>query len=309
MKGERNGVARQIKDEEKRAIHIHCFTHSLNLAVGGTIKGSKVIKESLETTHEITKLIKKSQKRDGKLNEIKESIKIEDGDENDAMTITLLCPTRWTVRAKSLNSIADNFDYLQTLWQWSVDNCSDTEMKARIRGVDIHMRTFDYMYGVILGELILKHSDNLSKSLQSPTSSAVEGHHLALVTVKTLKTLRTDDSFDMFWENTLSITQSKGIDAPKLPRKRQPPKTLNQYFGHSNTTPAHPANAKDMYRKHYFEALDLVISAIQERFEQRDYKIYASCEELLLKAAKNKAMKPNWQLLSSFMAMILIKRN
>ena len=34
MKGERNGVARQIKDEEKRAIYIHCFTHSLNLAVG-----------------------------------------------------------------------------------------------------------------------------------------------------------------------------------------------------------------------------------------------------------------------------------
>ena len=62
MKGERNGVARQIKDEEKRAIHIHCFTHSLNLAVGDTIKGSKLIKESLETTHEITKLIKKVSK-------------------------------------------------------------------------------------------------------------------------------------------------------------------------------------------------------------------------------------------------------
>ena len=104
------------------------------------------------------------------------------------MTITLLCPTRWTVRAKSLKSIADNFDYLQTLWQWSVDNCSDTVMKARIRGVDIHMRTFDYMYGVILGELILKHSDNLSKSLQSPSLSAV-------VIVETLKTLRIDDSF------------------------------------------------------------------------------------------------------------------
>ena len=192
------------------------------------------------------------------------------------MTITMLCLTRWTPRAKSLKSIADNFDYLQTLWQWSVDNCSDTEMKVRIRGVDIHMRTFDYMYGVILGELILKHSDNLSKSLQSPSLSAVEGHHLALVIVETLKTLRIDDSF----------TQSKGIDDPKLPRKSQPPETLNQYFGYSNTTPVHLANAKDTYRKHYFEALDLVISAIQERFEQRDNKIYASCEELLLKAAK-----------------------
>ena len=103
-------------------------------------------------------------------------------------------------------------------------------MKARICGVDIHMRTFDYMYGVILGELILKHSVNLSKALQSPSLSAVEGHHLALATVKTLKTLRTDNSFDMFWEKPLSITQSKGIDDPKLPRKRQPPKTLSIFW-------------------------------------------------------------------------------
>ena len=52
------------------------------------------------------------------------------------------------------------------LWEWAAINCSDSEMKARIRGVDVHMKTFDFIFDVCLGELILSHSDNLSKTLQ-----------------------------------------------------------------------------------------------------------------------------------------------
>ena len=60
MAGEKSGVAEQIKEGESRALFTHCYTHSLNLAVGGAIKNSKSMKDALETTHEITKLIKKS---------------------------------------------------------------------------------------------------------------------------------------------------------------------------------------------------------------------------------------------------------
>ena len=41
---------------------------------------------------------------------------------------------------------------------------SDPSIKSRIIGVQ---ETFQYFYGVFLGELLLKHSDNLSKTLQS----------------------------------------------------------------------------------------------------------------------------------------------
>ena len=58
MSGSRNGVATQIMREEKRAVYTHCYGHSLNLAVGDTIKRSKVCREALETAFEITKLIK-----------------------------------------------------------------------------------------------------------------------------------------------------------------------------------------------------------------------------------------------------------
>ena len=78
MKGEKTDLAKEVKSEETKALLTHCFTHSLNLAVGGTIKASKLMKNFLETTFEITKLIKKSPKRDGKLKDIKTAIEQEE---------------------------------------------------------------------------------------------------------------------------------------------------------------------------------------------------------------------------------------
>ena len=62
MSGIRNGVAKHISDREPRAVFTHCYGHVLNLAVSDTVKKSKVMKSSLETVNEISKLIKKSPK-------------------------------------------------------------------------------------------------------------------------------------------------------------------------------------------------------------------------------------------------------
>ena len=78
MKGEKTRVAKQIKSEEPKALLTHFFKHSLNLAVGDAIKDSKVMKNSLGTTFEISKVIQKSLKRDGKLKDIKIAIEREE---------------------------------------------------------------------------------------------------------------------------------------------------------------------------------------------------------------------------------------
>ena len=77
MKGEKTGLAKQINLEELKALLTHWFTHSLNFAVGDAIKASKVVNNSFKTTFDITKLIKKSPKRDGKLKDIKTVIEQE----------------------------------------------------------------------------------------------------------------------------------------------------------------------------------------------------------------------------------------
>ena len=50
-----------------------------------------------------------------------------------------------------------------------------------------------------LGEKLLSVTDNLCKGLQSKYFSAVQGQHMAAVTVATLKGLRCDEFFLPFW--------------------------------------------------------------------------------------------------------------
>ena len=75
----------------------------------------------------------------------------------------------------------------------------DGEMKARIVGVETLMHWFDFLLGVFLGELILRHSDNLSKTLQKKTLSAADGQQIARLTVEVLQLLRDSERFSAIY--------------------------------------------------------------------------------------------------------------
>ena len=99
MSGIRSGVSTQIIKEEKRAVYTHCHAHVLNLAIGETIKRSKVCCDALDVAFEICKLIKFSPKRNALFHEIKAA----NADELESSAgIQTFCPTRWTVQGKSL---------------------------------------------------------------------------------------------------------------------------------------------------------------------------------------------------------------
>ena len=96
MKGPKNGVVVKIKKEDQRALYSHCYAHSLNLAVGDTMKSSKVLQDTIDTTFELTKLIKFSPKRDAVLRNLQSRINNEDAFEDfvKPLRVTLFCPTR-----------------------------------------------------------------------------------------------------------------------------------------------------------------------------------------------------------------------
>ena len=79
----------------------------------------------------------------------------------------ILCPTRWTVREGSLQSVIGNWNVLQELWDKCLETKLEPDIKGRIIGVKHQMGTFDYFYGVNLGEILLKHSGNLPRTIQT----------------------------------------------------------------------------------------------------------------------------------------------
>ena len=58
MSGRISGVSTQLLNEEPRAIYTHCYGHALNLACQDTIRSVRVVKDALDTTFELSKLLK-----------------------------------------------------------------------------------------------------------------------------------------------------------------------------------------------------------------------------------------------------------
>jgi len=88
------------------------------------------------------------------------------------------------------------------------------------------MNTFNYLFGVLLGEVILRNTDDLSHTLQYQHLSATEWHHVVSLTVKTLEKIRTDDAFALFWAKVILIKSNFDISELELPRQR---KALRRY--------------------------------------------------------------------------------
>ena len=98
-----------IQDEEPRAIYTHCYGHSLNLACCDMAEHCKIMNDAFNITLEITKLIKKSPKRNAIFERIKKDMSTE------GPGIRVLRPTRWTIKAEALKSILSNYEVLLRL--------------------------------------------------------------------------------------------------------------------------------------------------------------------------------------------------
>ena len=185
--------------------------------MGDTVKTIKPLKDTMDIAYEISGLIKLSPKQDNKFDLIKKELA------PDTPGFRVLCPTRWTVRANSLKSILDNYTVLLTLWDECLEEQLQSDIRARIIGVQTQMKLFNFFFGLSLCYLVLKHSDNLSCALQGTKVSAAKGQATASKTVKTIESLRTDKMYELFWEKTCLTASKFEIGEPLLPRRRKRP--------------------------------------------------------------------------------------
>lgn len=212
--------------------------------------------------------------------------------------VRVLCPTRWTVRADSLASIIGNYAVLQSTWEEAIGVARDTETKARIGGVSAQMKTFDFLFGVVLGEMLLRHSDNLCKCLQKKSISAAEGQQVGRMVIDTLHSLRTEESYDLFWikVGTVAGAVDINVEEPQLPRQHKTPRRFDDGLtgGYFHNTP------KTFYRQLYYEAIDNIISSLKNRFDQPGYDVYCKLEQLLVKASLKEDFKAPFEFVCSF---------
>ena len=189
----------------------------------------------------------------------------------------LLCPTRWTIRHRSIESILKNYKVLQAALE-EIENGND-EYAAKARGLLSSMELFDTFFGLKLAFLLFSAAEQFSINLQAKDltiQEAIRGAHLLCTH---LTSLRTTESFSTFYA-TIRQESENLTEEPTLPRYRRASKRVDG----GGSTHRYP-NPIDRYRHIYFEALELATGEVKRRFDQEDLFIIREMEDLLIKSS------------------------
>ena len=292
MMGKKSGVSTQIFAEQAKAVAIHCQGHSLSLSVKSLTNECDILRDTLSVVGEICILLKFSPKRENLLGNINDNIEKGQEDVEQIKKLTKLSTTRWTVRAKCMKRILDNYQSLMQLWEECLEEKLDQETSARIIGCKSQMESFYFFFGLNLSRKLYVMTDNLSKSLQATKMSAIKGRKSADLVITTLKDIRKDDQSQLFYDAVKKAANSiKGIGQPAMPRKRKRPSySIIQYVvGYEGpASNAHyPETTEKYFKQMYFEALDAVVNAMEDHFVQPALKKFMNVEQLFLKTINN----------------------
>ena len=103
------------------------------------------------------------------------------------------------------------------------------------------------------------------------------------MTVTTLQSIRSEESFTQLWQRTEQRWQELGVGDPNLPRQRKVPRR----YEIGSSIPEVQTSLEAFYRQTYYEVIDYNVQAIQSRFDHDGYKTLSRLEELLSDANIN----------------------
>ena len=159
MMGHLRGVATRIQEEQPSAIKVHCLAHCLNLCLQSVSRKCQPIRNALDVTMELSKLILYSPKRYRIFQQCKQELSPE------GTGLRPLCPTRWTVRTEALNSLIRNYSAMAQALQQISDESHD-DYGRRANGILCQLQRFDTFFGIKLSYLIFSATEQTSINLQ-----------------------------------------------------------------------------------------------------------------------------------------------
>jgi len=95
----------------------------------------------MEFIYEHAQLIKFSPKRQALFECLRKDVAVQTGGETLAPSLRMLCPTRWTIRGGSIESVKHNYEVLQEAL-YEIRECHD-KYAAKAQGILTRMKSFD----------------------------------------------------------------------------------------------------------------------------------------------------------------------
>ena len=239
------------------------------------------MKDALDTTWEITRLIKYSPCRDAIFQHLKETLPT-----GSTLGIRVLCMSDKVDRTCWINP-----QYLDELQNPREDMGQSHNSNTWYRDQSPHTRCsdIDANIWVLLWILVSAFIMTMDQNRSNHSSMRIE---LRVVTVIAATSWLSAADMTTCWSvrlRCLRMNLAIGVKGPQLYRCRK----LPQRFDEGLSSGDYAATPKAHFKRCYFEAVDLIVNCIKDWFDQPGYRTYHLLETLLLKACKQEELEEN----------------
>lgn len=296
MSGKLSGVQAQLSAINPKAVYVHCANHCLNLMFQDALSQITVCRDAMNSAKDMINFVRNSPKRYACFSSLQP---------DDNASLRPLCPTRWTMRVSSVQTLVENYESLLTFMA-EVSDCHTNETGTKAGAFLKSLRSFDTFFGFNLLIEIFGRCETVAAQLQSTSLSVTECQRLITGLRLCWKQQREEfiqqeteehtggigfhaqceSRYDRFWDSVTREAERLELDEPELPRVRRPPKRFD-----GGSTPHIFKCPKDRFRQIYIQALDECLGAIDSRFNSEAFKVANNIEKVVVDAAEGRAFE------------------
>lgn len=209
MRGQHSGLQALIREEEPRAIYVHCLAHVLNLVLNDVMQTVDRCRDILSVITELISFVTGSPKRLHWFKTFQE--------EEESVSLVKFCPTRWTLKASSLRSVLKNYRPLILFLQEVASERSESSAKAS--GLAKALSKFQTYFMLKLMELVFSRLETVSSALQKRSLMLDEAKRMIKAARESISELR--HSFPRFWAESLAEASELEIEEPSIPASKK----------------------------------------------------------------------------------------
>jgi len=284
MAGNVTGLQKRITEVEPRALFVHCMNHSLSLSFQDAMSHIPHCRDAMNLIKDLISFVRDSPKRLAWFSSFQAS---------DTSALRPLCPTRWTMRVSSVESVLKNYSELISFLQ-DVSDTDRSDAGSKASGFVRQLLTFSTFCSLKLIYEVFSRSESLARSLQSPKLSLCKAQGMVNALTCLLNSRRSDDSFVTFWEAVVSEAANLGIE-PMVPRIRRIPRRIDDGSSqHLDQT------VEDFHRRLYFSSLDAATTCLSSRFQHSAFSLARNVETVFLEVINSGNVPPLRDILAHY---------
>lgn len=265
-----NGVQAKVLEVSPSALFVHCNNHNLNLAFQDSTSGIPACRDAISFIRELVTMIRESPKRLGIFAQFQDS---------NSTGLRPLCPTRWTMRVSSIESVLGNYEAITEFLEEQAS--SRNEFGAKCSGFLSSMNSFSTFFTLSCLQYVFKKLEMTASAMQSPKLNMCDVSDLIQTLVNSLRSKRSDGEFQTFFNEVSEKAKRLRIDEPVVPRVRRRPARFETGTAEAHNFP----DPESYYRQMYFEIVDAAIASLETRFNSVSYNKVKDLERSILRCA------------------------